>query len=669
MRSWIIFIISCVLMFLGLAVFLPCVLNFVKYLLLNRNSLPPEELLTAVAVACLLAHCFIYIYTFSVGMSHFSDYTASILVLTNGFTVLPALVCSVIPGRLSLSELSFSEEQVSLKQGFIRYISHEMRTPLNVANIGIEILEETFKTLGIDTEETRELTSHIKTAVSISIEILNDILTYEKISSSLMVLELSLVTPVAFIRECCSLFQRQATSMKIHLVLPQVDSAIGVILETRRLNVDASKMGQVIRNLLSNALKFTPVHGTITVALAIVEAPSSPFPLQSHPSSISPSKSWLRVDVQDTGVGIAPENLKRVFHEIIQFDANRLQSGKGSGLGLYISRGIVELHGGRVYVQSDGIGTGCKFSLELPLDDGLFLPLTLASMGSLLMSNNSNTSQVQRPQQPQQQHSSLMSRMLNLKSQSSSSSDLNNINNNNNVNIVLNSNINSNSNMSRSFQHFLQAPISPILPLLPYSTIDVSTDAHGYEELNVHDKDTHNSIVIGNTNTTHSNTNNSNNNNMDTAAAATSGHAHGILTSHQLIIPESARIVMNDDTSHYVDNSLEVLPFTVIDSSSKITANDAHHNLVNHFSNNNSNNNNNNSNTNHSNSTVKHLGGGYDNHIAMSRVPNSVSMSRLNTEDKKRLNKPSMSTGDNQSQCEEMDKDDLLHAEKLKGLS
>lgn len=75
----------------------------------------------------------------------------------------------------------------------------------------------------------------------------------------------------------------------------------------------------------------------------------------------------LRIEFIDSGVGISPENLPKVFNEIVQFNANQNQGGKGSGLGLYISRGIVELHEGTVSVTSKGIGHGCIFSVELPL--------------------------------------------------------------------------------------------------------------------------------------------------------------------------------------------------------------------------------------------------------------------------------------------------------------
>ena len=78
-------------------------------------------------------------------------------------------------------------------------------------------------------------------------------------------------------------------------------------------------------------------------------------------------KDVLRIEVRDSGYGIAPENQHKVFNEIVQFHANTQQGGGGSGLGLWISKKIVELHGGRVGLVSEGEGRGCTFFCELPL--------------------------------------------------------------------------------------------------------------------------------------------------------------------------------------------------------------------------------------------------------------------------------------------------------------
>jgi signal transduction histidine kinase len=103
----------------------------------------------------------------------------------------------------------------------------------------------------------------------------------------------------------------------------------------------------VLFNLVANALKFTPADGTVTVTVGR-----------------SGERAWLRV--QDTGVGIEPDQIALLFQPFAQLHDGQMAPG-GTGLGLYISRGIVEQHGGRIWCESHGPGTGCLFAFELPL--------------------------------------------------------------------------------------------------------------------------------------------------------------------------------------------------------------------------------------------------------------------------------------------------------------
>lgn len=107
-------------------------------------------------------------------------------------------------------------------------------------------------------------------------------------------------------------------------------------------------MSQVFRNLLSNAMKFTPAGGFIEVRIQVRD-------------------EELRVEVQDSGPGISPANQRRLFGEIVQFNAKTLQGGGGSGLGLWISKRIIDLHGGSIGVFSEGEGKGSTFFFTLPL--------------------------------------------------------------------------------------------------------------------------------------------------------------------------------------------------------------------------------------------------------------------------------------------------------------
>jgi signal transduction histidine kinase len=179
---------------------------------------------------------------------------------------------------------------------------------------------------------------------------------------------------------------------------------------------DKFKMDQVVRNLVSNALKFTPKGGQVTLKASFVydeinrkrnTAPdeinreiatsSVAYPLGEElrstkvvnhdfrkkslsifrSSQVEPARNpddfsemipgKLVIVVTDTGAGISVENQKRLFNEVIQFNPEKLQAGGGSGLGLWITSGIMNLHEGKVFVFSDGEGKGSSFTIEIPM--------------------------------------------------------------------------------------------------------------------------------------------------------------------------------------------------------------------------------------------------------------------------------------------------------------
>ena len=101
-------------------------------------------------------------------------------------------------------------------------------------------------------------------------------------------------------------------------------------------------MSQVLRNFLSNALKFTPEGGSVTV-------------------TVRTEGCSLRVEVKDSGAGISSENIRRLFVEVVQFNANTLQGGGGTGLGLWICKKIIDMHGGVIGASSEGEGKGSVF--------------------------------------------------------------------------------------------------------------------------------------------------------------------------------------------------------------------------------------------------------------------------------------------------------------------
>lgn len=226
------------------------------------------------------------------------------------------------------------------KSQFLANMSHELRTPLN-AIIGFsEVLsDQTFGTLN---DRQLRYTNNILNSGRHLLTLINDILDLAKVEAGRMELVRALFSVPSAIGDVQNIARALANQKKITLV-SEVDPAMPRIL------ADQSKFKQILYNLLSNAVKFTPDGGSVTVKAAIVG-------------------SQLQVSVIDTGLGIHPDNQERIFGEFEQVDSSYARAQQGTGLGLALTRKLVQLHGGRIWVESEGVeGRGSTFTFVLPL--------------------------------------------------------------------------------------------------------------------------------------------------------------------------------------------------------------------------------------------------------------------------------------------------------------
>jgi signal transduction histidine kinase len=134
---------------------------------------------------------------------------------------------------------------------------------------------------------------------------------------------------------------------------------------------DVVRLKEVLRNLISNAIKFTAetgkVHVEMTAVLDSTEAAWQTVELKNRAeATVKPCGNCL-LTVTDSGAGLTSEQLQNLFGEGVQFNANDLQQGQGSGVGLFITKGIVEGHQGTVRARSEGLGMGTTFVVELPI--------------------------------------------------------------------------------------------------------------------------------------------------------------------------------------------------------------------------------------------------------------------------------------------------------------
>lgn len=229
------------------------------------------------------------------------------------------------------------------KSDFLSQMSHEIRTPLN----GIMGMVEIGKNHIGEPDRMRNCLDKITLSSTHLLSLINDILDMSKIESGKIELHPERFDLGRLLRALTTVFDVQAVSK-------QIDFQIflrGEVVEC--LVGDSPRLNQILTNLLSNALKFTPAQGHVSLNVAT---------LRREENTI-----WLRFEVRDTGRGIAPENIDRVFEAFTQETSGIVRQYGGTGLGLPITKNFAELMGGSITVTSE-VGVGSVFTVDLPFD-------------------------------------------------------------------------------------------------------------------------------------------------------------------------------------------------------------------------------------------------------------------------------------------------------------
>jgi PAS domain S-box-containing protein len=242
------------------------------------------------------------------------------------------------------------------KSQFLANMSHELRTPLN-AIIGFsEMLSD--KTFGELNERQFKYTNNILSSGRHLLQLINDILDLSKVEAGRLELVRSSFSLANALVNVNAIVKTLANKKGITLE-GEVASELGSIL------ADEAKFKQIMYNLLSNAIKFTPEGGRVTVAVAR-ETDANVHP--GLASVFAVSGECVKVTVADTGIGIHPRDHERIFFEFEQVDSSYGRQQQGTGLGLALTSKLIQLHGGQIWVESEGIeGKGSRFVFVLPL--------------------------------------------------------------------------------------------------------------------------------------------------------------------------------------------------------------------------------------------------------------------------------------------------------------
>ena len=234
------------------------------------------------------------------------------------------------------------EEANRHKSRFLSSMSHELRTPLNAILGFDDLLSSEF--FGPLNEKQKDYVRQIDDSGKQLLALINDLLDMAKIDAGAMELELETVVPPDFIDATVRMMDTQFRQKQL-TVETSVDPGISPI------RADLRKSRQIMLNLLSNAVKYTPEGGRIDIRATLQ------------------SGSTVKIEVADTGVGIEPDEVERIFSEFHQAEHVRDEQLGGTGIGLALTRRLVELHGGEVGVESE-LGKGSTFWFTLPAKSG-----------------------------------------------------------------------------------------------------------------------------------------------------------------------------------------------------------------------------------------------------------------------------------------------------------
>lgn len=232
-----------------------------------------------------------------------------------------------------------AESASRAKSDFLANMSHELRTPLN-AIIGFSevIYDESFGPLN---EKQKDYMNDVIGSGRHLLSLVNEILDLSKVESGKMILENTSFSLNQLLEQSLVLIRERSSEHDLHISLEITDGI-------HEISADERKIKQVVYNLLSNAVKFTPDGGEISIKAI-------------------KTNDQVEISIHDTGIGIDKENIDKIFQRFSQIENVYTQKSCGTGLGLALSKSLVELHGGKIWVESEGRNKGSTFSFSLPL--------------------------------------------------------------------------------------------------------------------------------------------------------------------------------------------------------------------------------------------------------------------------------------------------------------
>lgn len=229
-----------------------------------------------------------------------------------------------------------------IRGDFFANLSHELRTPLNIIFSSLQVLDLKFK--NIEKKEDQSITKYINMATQNTyrlLKLVNNLIDSNKITAGYFEYNPQNYDIVYFVESICQSIVEFAKQKNIEVIF---DTDI----EEKIISFDLDKMERIILNILSNSIKFTKEQGKIEIY-------------------IRESNEMLEIEISDDGIGIPQNKLNSIFERFKQVENNTIRSGEGSGIGLYLVKSLVDMHGGDIAVESE-LGSGTTFKISIPAE-------------------------------------------------------------------------------------------------------------------------------------------------------------------------------------------------------------------------------------------------------------------------------------------------------------